>query len=470
MPIFERGLLAAAVAALVLIYAATPVCADDVVPPAPVSSVAPAAPAADAALAAKVNELMQQLQKQQTQIQDLAAKLATRNQQVDNLETQVDQLKKAQAAAPAPKQAQATTPAPKKAPVKKEAAKNPAQAPAKATVQKASTLKTASNSPANGGLQHVGQAPTENDKPPPVPVLANVGGVLTPYGKVVVEPFVQYSRSSVDTFAFNGVQIIPAFLVGNITATKNAQDIVESGATFRVGATDRLELEAKIPFIWRQDSLTNSVGTVTTPGTTTTSTGYGLGDVEVAAHYQVNDGKEDWPFFIANMRFKTDTGTSPYDANYNSNGLATTLPTGSGFMAVEPSVTAIYPLDPATLFANVGYIHSFDKDINKSVAGNAIGNVAPGDTYLASVGMGIALNDRLSLTLGYEQDYVSPTTTVVGGVPQDSESLMVGSALTGFSLKVNDRVSVNLNLAAGVTRDAPDTQVTLRVPIQFSAF
>jgi hypothetical protein len=155
---------------------------------------------------------------------------------------------------------------------------------------------------------------------------------------------------------------------------------------------------------------------------------------------------------------------------YNSDGTARGLATGSGFMAVEPSLTAIYPSDPATLFANLGYIHSFSKNINRSLAGNDVGLVAPGDTIMGSFGMGVALNDRLSFTLGYEHDYVRPTETVIGGVSNYSQPLQVGSALSGVSYRVNDRTSVILSLAAGVTRDAPDAVVGLRVPISLQAF
>jgi hypothetical protein len=345
-------------------------------------------------------------------------------------------------------------------------------APSSAT-QQPPPVSAAASVPASSGdaaPAHVGAAPPSSDKPPEVPAHADVGGVLTPFGNVVLEPFVQYSRSSVNTFAFQGVQVIPAFLIGTVAADRTSRDLVTSGATARVGVSDRLELETRVPFVWRQDAFTNTIPNVSNQTSTTTTNGYGLGDVEFAAHYQINNGQEDWPFFIGNLRYKSDTGSSPYDVPYNADGSARRLATGSGFNAVEPSMTFIYPSDPAILFANLGYIHSFEEDINHTVAGNAIGNVAPGDTYVASVGMGVALNDRLSFTLGYEHDYVRPTATVIGGAKQYSDSLQVGSALSGISFKVNDRTSINLNLAAGVTRDAPDTVITLRVPISFQAF
>ena len=81
---------------------------------------------------------------------------------------------------------------------------------------------------------------------------------------------------------------------------------------------------------------------------------------------------------------------------------------------------------------------TFSSDAN-IIAGNVIGNVSPGDTYIASFGMGLAVNDRLSFTLGYENDYVRPTETVVGGITQRSDTLEVGSAGTRNMLEVARR-------------------------------
>ncbi|HUY68262.1 MAG TPA: transporter [Alphaproteobacteria bacterium] len=420
-----------------------------------VGLMSPVAMADDSSVVKKLDALTQLVEQQQTQLQGVEQKLESRQKQIDELKAELKKWKK---------QNETSTVAQQTAPGQKTLWASRAEGPnALAAIRGAGE--------GSAPPQEVGEKPAQSDKPPAVPLLADVGGVLTPRGTLIVEPFIDYSRSSVNTFSFEGIQVVPAFLIGNISASRTARDLLISGSTFRLGVTNRLELEAKVPFVWRQDSYTNVVPNSTGLTTTQTSNGEGLGDVEVAAHYQVNNGQDDWPFFIANMRLKTDTGTSPYEVPYNnSTGLPTKLATGSGFIAVEPSVTAIYPTDPAILFANIGYIHSFDEDINRTIAGNAVGNVAPGDTYTASLGMGVALNDRVSFTLGYEQDYVQPTATVVGGVTTNSDTLMIGSALTGFSYKVNDRTNVNFQLAAGVTRDAPDVEVVFRVPVAFSAF
>lgn len=321
--------------------------------------------------------------------------------------------------------------------------------------------------PQQEGPQRVGEEPEKVVRPPEVAVLADVGGVLTHRGTLVVEPYVQFARSSASNFTFEGVQIIDAFLIGLISAGQSSRDLLITGATARYGLSDRLELEARVPFVYRDDRL---VGTILNQNNVTTiqqANGYGLGDVELAAHYQINDGQDDWPFFIGNLRFKTDTGIGPYDVSYNANGSAGSLPTGSGFPAIEPSVTIIYPTDPAVLFGNIGYIHSFGGNVGKTLAGSLVGNVDPGDTYSASFGVGLSLNERLSFTLGYEHDYIRPTSQVTNGIPERTEALQAGQFLFGTAFRLSDRTGINVDLAIGATRDAPDVQLTVRVPMSF---
>jgi hypothetical protein len=235
--------------------------------------------------------------------------------------------------------------------------------------------------------------------------------------------------------------------------------------------TDRLELEARAPYVFRDDRLRTT--TAQAGGEFTSERrieAFDIGDLEAAAHYQINRGRDDWPIFVANLRVKSDTGEGPSDVERDILGLETELPTGSGFWAVEPSVTAIYSTDPAVFFANFGYLFNLGRDVDTVIAGNRIGHVDPGDAIRVSFGMGLGLNERTSFSLGYEHSYILQTTTEVNGVDVDSRDLQVGSFLLGFSHRLSDRVGVNLNLAVGATEDAPDVRVTLRVPVSFDLF
>src|SRR3546814_11457716 len=82
--------------------------------------------------------------------------------------------------------------------------------------------------------------------------------------------------------------------------------------------------------------------------------GDGIGDVELALHYQINSGLDDWPIFIGNLRYKSPSGEGPFDVDRDANGLESELATGSGFHGIEPSVTILSPNDPAVFFANFG--------------------------------------------------------------------------------------------------------------------
>ena len=48
-----------------------------------------------------------------------------------------------------------------------------------------------------------------------------------------------------------------------------------------------------------------------------------------------------------------------------------------------------------------------------------------------------------------------------------SESLDVGAVVLGFNHVINDSIAVNLTVEAGITDDAPDVIMTLRVPIRY---
>ena len=317
------------------------------------------------------------------------------------------------------------------------------------------------------------ERPEERQRPPEVQAIPELGGVLTPRGVLQVEPSVEYTNSNVNRFTFRGIEVVEAVLLGVIEAEDADRDSIRAAGTFRYGVTDRLELEAVIPFVYRNDRITTLIdpsGTEAAPSITDELNGTGLGDIEFAGHYQINDGQDGWPFFVGNLRVKTTTGEGPFDIDRDFFGIPEELATGSGFWSIEPSITVIYPTDPAVLFANAGYTWNISENVDTQIGENRITDVDPGDTVGLSFGMGVSLNDRLSFTLGYQHDFIDGTTTVINGLETESESLDVGALLFGTSYRISDSVRVNLNTQIGVTEDAPDVRLTLRVPISFDLF
>lgn len=319
--------------------------------------------------------------------------------------------------------------------------------------------------------QPVGQPPAQQPPRPEVQAIPELGGVLTPKGTLVLEPSIQYSHSQVNRFTFLGVEILDTFLIGLIEAQDADRDLYQAAVTGRYGITNRLEVEVKVPYIYRDDEVSFIIPQID-PDTELTqdADGHGIGDIELGLHYQINQGLDDWPIFIGNLRYKSPSGKGPFDVDRGPNGLETELATGSGFHGIEPSITILYPNDPAVLFANFGYFFHLPDDVDETFNDQTIGKVDPGDAFRMSFGFAYSINERSSFTLGYKHDFIDETETEVNGVDLSSSSLSVGSLLLGYSFQINDYSSTNLNFEFGVTDDAPDVLMTLRVPFVLDLF
>ncbi|MEK6746624.1 MAG: transporter [Pseudomonadota bacterium] len=359
---------------------------------------------------------------------------------------------------------------------------NPASAKAATQVAKNTSATPASNSStgdvggdnanksdetkhANTGVPNeVGteRKPEESDKPPEIAADLNQGGVLLQKGKAIVTPSFEYSRSSATLVSIEGFSVIPAINIGTFQVSRVGRDVLTGSISGRLGITNRLELEGKIPYLYRRDATTGRpVGGASSSDSTTRLSSNGIGDVEVGAHYQINDGKKGWPFFISNLRFKSATGEGPFEIPTDTNGLLTRLPTGSGFYAIQPSVTAIFPSDPVVYYANLGYLHNVPRSFNGV-------KVEPGGSISAAFGMSMSLNDRASFSVGYSHSTVFET--IANNVSLNSDLLQVGSLDLGYAYQLNDRLGLNFNASFGVTEDAPDARLGFRVPIKFDVY
>lgn len=302
------------------------------------------------------------------------------------------------------------------------------------------------------------------------PIEMPSNNVLTPVGKVIVEPSIEYQHTDVNRFVTGGVAILDTVLVGVFEAKQADRSSVTAAVSARTGLFDRFELEAKIPYTYRDDRSTTTIVNSNNTVATTSLTDHGLGDIEVAGHYQLNSGRESWPIFVGNMRLKAPTGTDPYEVERNAAGIEQELATGSGFWGVEPSLSMMLPSDPAVIFANIGYMWNVPRDIDKTIGTRRIDRVDPGDSVRFGFGLGFALNEELSLSLGYSHDFILATETQFSDSTFESEELSVGSINFGINYRVSDTMSVNTSVVAGVTEDSPDVRLMIRTPIALDLF
>ncbi len=329
--------------------------------------------------------------------------------------------------------------------------------------------------------QRVGQAPESDSRPPEVAQIFDQPGVLTPKGRLVLEPAIQYGYSANDRVALVGYTIIPAILIGLIDVRQVKTTTAVATLTGRYGVSRHMELEARLPYVYlHSDTVSREIFTGSAQDRVFNARGSGVGDVELTGRYQLNRGGADKPFYVAWLRYKSRTGRDLFDVttdcvtrcigNTTGTGLPLDLPTGSGFNALQPGITWLYPSDPVVFFGSLSYLHNFKRSgVSRRLLGGQtefLGDIRAGEILGFNLGMGLALNEKAAISIGYD-------TSIVGKTRQNGEDVAgavrttLGTLLLGGTYRFSDRMSLNVALGVGITRDTPDMTFTARLPVNF---
>lgn len=311
------------------------------------------------------------------------------------------------------------------------------------------------------------------------PTLSAAGGVLTPKGQFVIDPSFEFDYWSQNQLGVNGFQIIPGITFGNIFVTRFEQNISTAAVTVRGGVTDRLELNAKIPFVYNTGSTSSLIPVgASAELLTANATGTGIGDLQFGGSYQINSGENGWPIFVGNLLFKTVTGISPFEVPIITlndpngqflSGTPKSLATGTGFYSVEPSLTVLLPTAPGVLFANLLFIHNLSRTqkIQSTQGGPPIPvNLAPGDAPALTFGIGFSLNDRTAMTLSYQQEHVFAAfanNQEIKGSPYS-----FGTFNFGLGYQISQSTRLNLSVGIGAGPNTPVAKVLFELPYKFS--
>lgn len=328
----------------------------------------------------------------------------------------------------------------------------------------------------------VGKPPATNGRPPEVAPLFEQPGVLTPNGKFVFEPAVQFGYASSNRVALVGYTVIPALLIGLVDVREVKRNTVTTIFAGRYGLGKRMEIEARVPYVYRSDAtVSREIFTGTAVENVFNTSGKGMGDAELGLRYQLNDGGVDRAYYVGSLRLKSRTGRDPFSVvtdctrrcvgtNASGTGLPLDLPTGSGFNSIQPGLTWLFPSDPAVFFGSFSYLHNFRrKNVSRTVLSGEkefLGDIEPGNIVGFNFGMGLGLNDKASLSLGYDHSAIGRTRQA-GVVVPGSVRTQLGTLLLGFSYRINEKRSVNVSVGAGLTRDTPDVSLTIRLPTTF---
>jgi hypothetical protein len=325
-------------------------------------------------------------------------------------------------------------------------------------------------------------AQAETQEPPATRVLAPAAAsvtvfdqrsLLTRRGQLVLEPSLAVAHASSTEVAIEGLTIIPALVIGLINVSQVQRDITTAAVSLRYGLNDRAEFTFKLPWLHVEESIRERRAFDASPvDILNDSAGTGPGDMEAGLNVQLTNGLGEGVESILNLRVRAPTGEDPFEIRQrpltDSDGTAIGTvfeeqPTGNGFWGIQPGLSFLYASDPAVLFGNLSWQFNLPDDKGDAAGGR----IDPGDALGFGFGIGFALNDKTSFSLGYDHSVVYETK-----IDQDNDQvdarfnhLHAGSLLVGLSHAVTPERGVNLSLGIGATENAPDVQLTVRSPL-----
>ena len=95
-----------------------------------------------------------------------------------------------------------------------------------------------------------------------------------------------------------------------------------------------------------------------------------------------------------------------------------------------------------------------------------LGEIKPGGVVGFNFGIGLALNDKASFSLGYDHQSIARTRQNSVPVP-GAVRTQLGTLLLGYSYRLSEKRTLNVSVGAGLTRDTPDVSLTVRIPTSF---
>ncbi len=278
----------------------------------------------------------------------------------------------------------------------------------------------------------------------------------------------------------SGFLALDAIFLGRISVEEITGDVVTADGSIRYRIGDRMQIDANVPYLYRRSNFQSGGAGGNAAGLSERAvTDHGLGDISAGVSYRVRRETQYWPDVVVNARIKAPTGRDPFGVEVfevpgteGNLAVPSELSTGTGVWSGSIGVSALKTLDPLVLFGNLSYFYSPETDFDDldEAEGAQPGSVDLGEAFQYGAGVAFALNDRSSLSLSFSQRFVSRTTLKREG---GERRAVVGSRANvaafnvGASFAINRRVSLLTTLGIGLTSDAPDMLLSVRVPFSF---
>ena len=203
------------------------------------------------------------------------------------------------------------------------------------------------------------------------------------------------------------------------------------------GVTKDLELNASIPLVYKRNE-------VIAPSTVSKESQSGFGDLSLGASYKLKVEQESSPSITASFGITAPTGKKADDNDVS--GLAA----GSGHWGVSTGLHISKSIDPAVVFANVGYQHTFKDKQNGS-------DIQPGDSFSYGFGAGLSINSSVSfsgrIVGSYQLETKLDNEKITGS---SGESI---SFIAGMSYRLGRKTRLETDFTIGLSEDAGDVGI-----------
>ncbi|WP_372591466.1 hypothetical protein [Guyparkeria sp.] len=306
----------------------------------------------------------------------------------------------------------------------------------------------------------------------------------------VIEAGVEYRRYDRSQLTLDGFLALDAIFLGNIAVNNVESDTLEYTIAARYGISPRWNVGISVPFLQRHTTYQKggAGGAAGAWAEVSNTSDLAIGDTTMNLSYRLLPETRRWPDVVLTGSVTAPTGREPYGIDTDiieyvqdpdnedeirpTFAVPTELATGNGVWGYGLSVSAVKTLDPALLFASLGYTYygsdSFD-DLDSDPDTVTPGDVDLGDSWRYGLGLAFALNDRTSLSMAFSQEFTDQAKVRYEGESWDS---LIGSDASsamfdlGLTYALSPKSTIVTTLGIGLTQDAPDFSIGVRVPYQ----
>lgn len=300
--------------------------------------------------------------------------------------------------------------------------------------------------------------------------------------KFTLEDDITYNHYDRAELTLNGFLALNSIFLGNIAIDRVTSDSLTNDVIGRFAITPRLSLNLDVPFVGRStDYQQGGAGGSAAALDEASSTGKGLGDVNLSVNYKILTESGYRPDTVLTLGITAPTGQAPYGikwvdvatSQYEQFAVPDKQPTGNGVWQATLGSSFVKTMDPAIVFGNVGYIHSFTRsfsDIDTDPQVTTPGSVKLSDVYYFGAGIAFAFNDRASLSLSFSDRINGKDSLRASGGPWTKIIGSQANAATlnmGFTYALSPHTTIITILGMGMTPDAPDFTLTFKIPYMF---